>query len=126
MIQGASRSRPRWRSLPQVAFQAPGNVDRGIRLLRRFFPAGILSLLEDTSTPELQSFALRKLMSPYDSKTLVGPIAVVDVFWAEIADSIGAMEQVGIGWNSSRGFGLDTFLKWFGIAFSESTNIGGC
>ena len=99
MIQGASRSRPRWRSLPQVAFQAPGNVDRGIRLLRRFFPAGILSLLEDTSTPELQSFALRKLMSPYDSKTLVGPIAVVDVFWAEIADSIGAMEQVGIGWN---------------------------
>ena len=51
--------------------------------------------MEDTSTPELQSFALRKLMSPYDSKTLVGPIAVVDVFWAEIADSIGAMEQVG-------------------------------
>ena len=48
--------------------------------------------MEDTSTPELQSFALRKLMSPYDSKTLVGPIAVVDVFWAEIADSIGAME----------------------------------
>jgi len=56
--------------------------------------AGILSLLEDTSTPELQSFALRKLMSPYDSRTLVGPVAVVDVFWAEIADSIGAMEQL--------------------------------
>ena len=35
-------------------------------------------------------------MSPYDSNTLVGPIAVVDVFWAEIADSIGAMEQVEI------------------------------
>ena len=50
--------------------------------------------MEDTSTPELQSFALRKLMSPYDSNTLVGTIAVVDVFWAEIADSIGAMEQV--------------------------------
>ena len=36
-------------------------------------------------------------MSPYDSNTLVGTIAVVDVFWAEIADSIGAMEQVGFG-----------------------------
>jgi hypothetical protein len=34
-------------------------------------------------------------VAPYDSNILhVGPVSVVDVFWAEISDSIGTVEQL--------------------------------
>jgi 26S proteasome regulatory subunit N2 len=52
--------------------------------------AGILALLEEP-LPELKSFALRKLMSSYDSSC---GAAVVDVFWAEISDVIQTIEKL--------------------------------
>jgi len=50
------------------------------------FAAGILSLLEEPMA-ELRTFALRKLMAPYDKHA-----AVIDVFWPEISESIGTIE----------------------------------
>lgn len=61
------------------------------------FSAGIVSLLDDPQ-PELKSFALKKLMSPLsglpDSTCAIGPLSVIDVFWAEISDSIQTIEQL--------------------------------
>ncbi len=68
------------------------------RLLLPFRPclAGILALLDDPM-PELKSYALRQLTSPYDlvgGVSLGSPAQVIDVFWAEVSDAVGAIEQL--------------------------------
>ncbi len=61
--------------------------------------AGILALLDDPMG-ELKSFALRKLMSPYDPSGSTpqhpgsNPSAVIDVFWAEVSEAIATIEQL--------------------------------
>lgn len=58
---------------------------------------GILSLLSEP-LPELQVFALKKLLSPFGAAHIPGgkpgDIAVIDVFWAEISDYIQTIEEL--------------------------------
>jgi len=58
---------------------------------------GILALLSDP-LPELKSFALKKLLSPYEEsggpKLAKTRSSVVDVFWAEVSEEITAIEKL--------------------------------
>ena len=47
--------------------------------------------LLDEPLSELKSFALKKLLSPYDSAS---GTAIVDVFWPEISDSLQTIERL--------------------------------
>ncbi len=46
--------------------------------------------------PELKSYALRQLMASYDSAgcSVGAPAQIIDVFWAEVSDAVGAIEQL--------------------------------
>ncbi len=61
---------------------------------RFLHPAGILSLLDEPMN-ELKSFALKKLIAPYNSScTIASDVSVIDVFWAEISDFVEIIERL--------------------------------